>query len=348
MSEVGSASGSSGAASAGTTPAPAGAASGATTSDSSSAKPAGESTSAISPSQAGKTLSQVRADRKAAIKDAKPEAKPDAAAKPDPKKDAAKTDGDEDLGALIKLDRETKSAAKKVADERAAFEAERKTHEPIIAAGKAALEAKGKGDPISALRALGYTQAEIESDVFMTLVTALKTPEDFDPAKLPEVIDTRVKAELAAAKQAEKDTAEKAAKDKAENDAKAFSAIETKYLADINKEFNANAGKYPEIARMFQRLGKRAGSVVADELLDRARDLVRTGKPNDEASLLAHYEAELAALNPPTAGARPAATPTSAWRSDPGRPDAPKVEETIDQIRERRRAALRQGNGARS
>jgi hypothetical protein len=351
------------------------AAPGATEHPAETSTPAADAAKVITPSEAGKSLAQAREDRKAKLREGDKGKAPDpkgaatrattaaaGTASGTPPADAAKTetaaptkaDADDPAFVLLREERRVKAEAKKLEAATAAHAERVKAEEADLGVLKTIREAKGKGDYMGALDAQ-FTEEELVGDggLFWQLLARVKGPEEVDPAKLGETIDQRVETRLKAAREAEaaertKAEEAKAAAAKAAKEAndKGFSEAQGRYLASVNTVFQANLDQYPAIQAQFKRFksADRARDAISAELLDRTEELRNAGKEIPRAAeLLATYEAELAAIDPPAP--KPATTVTNAWRSQPGSPAPSAIADlkTVEEIRAARKAALMNG-----
>jgi hypothetical protein len=243
------------------------------------------------------------------------------------------TGENDDIAALIREERRIKAEGRAL-EERAA---QLKTMEPYIEKIQQAQEHYKAGRKLDALKAI-FSEEDITEGLFWELAESIG--KDGSEQDIDLIVETKLSAKMEADRKA---AAEAETRRIAALDAN-LDAARGEYVDACAQVFKANASQFPAIAA----LGIRA---------DRIRDYVEkefrpanNGKIPSTLETLQALERELVGTIRKTPYARPepetrapAATVSSEWRTDPGRPaNDNNVNETLDQIRERRRAALRQ------
>lgn len=296
-------------------------------------------------SEAAKTLNARRAEIRAKLASAKPEssdtkeaASASGAKSPEPASQTTTgTDSPDDIQALIREQRLIKKERQQVE----ATKAELKEYEADVQRAKAAREHMGKGDRIAALKAL-FPGEDLTSDLFWDLAKAVgQEGEGAAQPDLEKVVAAQVEAKL----KADADAAAKRRDDEKAAAVVQLDMARNEYASACGDVFKANQDKFPAIAA----LGVRA---------ERIRDFVEkefrpqnNGRIPSTFETLQAMEKELSGriLSTPYAAqpAQPqrANTVSNSWRSDPGRPaNDNSANKTLDQIREERRALLRQSS----
>lgn len=211
---------------------------------------------AVDPSTAGKALraaqsyDALKAKAKAASAPA-----PGAAAEPAKPAAAAKVDPDvEAVERILREDARSKAERKAAQADREAAAAERAAARVEVDAARAARDARAKGDAIGALKALGFTEADIyegdESIVFKLAESRALKPQLDERARLEAVVADKL-AEKEAAEKADGEAKAKAAADEAEKakaaaEANVTSAREA-YAKNVIQSVSAAPDKYPSL-----------------------------------------------------------------------------------------------------
>jgi hypothetical protein len=309
--------------------------------------PANDNSNAGNPaSEAAKTLNARRAEIRAALaapksqqasSDTKEPASATGAKSPEQSSPATSAPDSDELAALIREDRRIKSEAKRLEMSKAEF----KEYESDVQRARAAREALKTGNRIGALKAL-FPDEDLTSDLFWDLAKAVgEEPEGERQPDIKELVAAQVAAKLAADKEAaeENERNRRSAAEAGLNEAR------SEYVSACGQAFAANKDKFPAIAALGIH-AERIREFVEDEFRPR-----NGGKIPSTFETLAALEQELVARVRMTpyaareeAPVQRAATVSSSWRSDPGRPaNDNSANETLEQSRERRRALLRQG-----
>lgn len=296
-------------------------------------------------SEAAKTLNARRAEIRAKLASAKPESSdtkdtaPASGAKSPESASQTTTGSDspDDIQALIREDRRIKAESKRLEISKA----ELKEYEADVLRAKTAREHLGKGDRIAALKAL-FPGEDLTSDLFWDLAKAVG--QEGEGAAQPDIekvvaaqVEAKLKADADAAAKRRDD--ERAAAEAGLNDAR------NEYISACGDVFKANQDKFPAIHALGVR-AERIQDFVEKEFRPR-----NNGRIPSTLETLQALEEELSGRIRSTPYAAQAAQPARAntvsnsWRSDPGRPaNDNSANKTLDQIREERRALLRQSN----
>lgn len=259
---------------------------------------------------------------------------------------------DPDLAAVTRIleqDRRVKAEAKRVSEERAALNADRERDKAERATAIAAKEAIGKRDAIGALRALGFTDAEIydgDDSILFKLAEARVNKPQLDAA-------TQIESAIAA-KLAEREEAEKAAltaKEKVDADAiaakqaeaEAFTAqAKVAYAENVTAIAAANIAKYPTLAAFGV-----TNEVVANyawNVLVNSRGETVISEEQALADMESHYAEKARAAVGTTAAestrTRPGVTPAwSASAGSPGKEQPRDLRGKFEALKERARAS---------
>jgi len=176
------------------------------------------------------------------------------AAKPEPEK------VDPDLAAVNRIlqeDRRVKAEARRIAEEKATLKAERERHAPDLEKVTAVRAAMEKRDALTALRALGFTDAEIydgdDSIVFKLAEARTRKPEIDAAAVAERVINEKLTAkdaaEKAAREAADKEKAEAAARAQAER-AQVIEQAKDGFTRQVAEIAAADPSKYPTLVAL--------------------------------------------------------------------------------------------------
>lgn len=308
--------------------------------------PAPEAASAKEPVTVADKFAATKARAKEAAAP-KPEAKPveSAAPKVDPDLEAVER--------ILKQDARVKAEAKRVADEKAAWTAERDKERKELDAARAARAAREKGDVIGALKALGLTEADIyegdDSVLFKLADARSKKPEIDEKTRLEAVVAEKLKekedAEKTAAEAKDKEEKEKAAKVQSDVDAQVTTARDA-YSENVLAIAAANPSKYPAMVAL---------GITAKVVTDYAWNTIVNSKGEvvlSEEEALADLEKHYAAVAKKASGVedKPAPVETKAphrpisvnpgWQSStptPSRPPATTLADKFARVKEEAR-----------
>lgn len=266
-------------------------------------------------------------------------AKPGETSSPEGEKPKAKTPDEEAAEALaraVQEDRRVKAAAKALEEKTRAAEAE-------ISFAKTIKQAAEQG-PLAVLKA-AYPDKDLTEQAFWDLLEALKVGEDapaLDPAKIPEIVDQRIKEREEAAAKARQEAAERE-----------IQAAADTYAEACAMELKANVSKYPLVAR------RGVSSETVDAYVRSVYAKTRSVPEPD--AVLAHFEARFLkelegtpyAPKPPPPAPAPSPTVNSSWTRDSGAKTSPEgkqpsLEEKTQMLRERLRQLDRERAGARA
>jgi hypothetical protein len=232
---------------------------------------------AVDASTAGKTLRsfadlKARAKAQEAAKTtpapaANDNAKPAAAANDNAKAKSAEDRELEALDRILREDERQKAEAKKLAAERAAWQAEREREKAELEIARAIKAARDKGDPLGLLRALGLTDADIyEGDQPFIYRLAEARTKGAQPISEQERIDAAIEQKLLA-KASEQQKAEEARLTKEREEAQQRQAAAEQKLSTAKAAYGKNvaaifaegaAAKFPSIGKAIA-LGQRLG-----------------------------------------------------------------------------------------
>lgn len=303
-------------------------------------------------SQAAKTLASAREARRAALrqgadkdpKTATPSSPPSDSTETstDTPKPAAEPEADE-IAALIREDRRVKGAAKQLEARAAEVEARAQRIEPWLPRIETAEAAFAKGDVVSGVKAL-LPNPDLANDLFWELAKSIGE----DPGEAPPVdIRKVVEEEILARQKAEREEAEQRRKQEREAVETNLNGARGEFLGACNDIFQGKHAQFPEIVRVFRKLGPDATPAINRRLIDKVESHYRTTREMlSAAQALQLVEQELLSIDPPAQvePPRPSPTVTSSWRSDPGRPaPAEGTRRSVDQMRAEIKARLRAG-----
>lgn len=292
-------------------------------------------------SAAAKTLNARRAEIRAKLSNPSKEssatketADATTAKSAEPLSAASPPDGDE-IAALIREQRRLTAESKQLEASRAQL----KEFEADVQRAKAAREALKTGNRIGALKAL-FPDEDLTSDLFWDLAKAVgEEPEAAEPD-----IEKLVAAQVEAKMKADAEAAAKRRQDEKDAHVARLQSAHSEYVGAVGDVFSANRDKFPAINALG--IGaERIRAFVEDEYHP------KNGTVPSPFETLQHLEDELTSRIRSTPYAAreaapppPAATLSSAWRSDPGRPaNDNHAADSIEQIRARIKASFRAG-----